>query len=90
MFASEFSNGLICCFCKKEMGYRVGNSTWPIYMDGKDGNGYRCCDECNSKYVIEARRDKTKIMKIRNKFGIEYEGENLLKDSYGQEFNCEN
>lgn len=67
---------MFCCFCGSEL-YKGGNSTWPIYPDvdhcdeGKpNGEQMRCCDRCNLKYVIEARRDKTKIMKIREMFGI--------------------
>lgn len=59
-----------CCFCGKEIkGY--GNSTWPIYQDS-DGEKNRCCDKCNSEYVITARINPLAIMTIREAFGIKY------------------
>ena len=51
------------------MGF--GNSTKPIYYK-EDGEQYRCCDECNEKYVITARKDKSLIMTFRKQFGIDY------------------
>ena len=59
-----------CCFCKKIFNDE-GNSTWPIYYK-EDSEYYRCCDECNDKYVIAARKDRTKIMQFRTQFGIDY------------------
>ena len=59
-----------CCFCKKHFN-GLGNSTKPIYYK-EDGEQYRCCDECNKKYVIPARTDKSLIMTFRNQFGIDY------------------
>ena len=59
-----------CCFCKVIMK-DFGNSTWPIYYK-RDAEYYRCCDECNEKYVIAARQDKTLIMQFRKQFGIDY------------------
>ncbi len=59
-----------CCFCKAIMK-DDGNSTWPIYYK-RDAEYYRCCDECNEKYVIAARKDRTLIMQFRNRFGIDY------------------
>ena len=39
-----------CCICgKKIVGY--GNNPYPVVDDDEA----RCCDECNSKYVIVAR-----------------------------------
>lgn len=67
-----------CCFCgKSNIGH--GNSTWPIYYE-RDGETHRCCDHCNSKYVITCRLDKTQIMNVRAIFGIEYEGDILKND----------
>lgn len=65
-----------CCFCKRSyIGY--GNSTWPVYPDADhtsegfpNGEQMRCCDSCNTRYVIPARLDRTKIMGIREQFGI--------------------
>ena len=59
-----------CCFCKAIMN-DYGNSTWPIYYK-RDAEYYRCCDECNDKYVIVARKDRTLIMQFRDQFGIDY------------------
>ncbi len=59
-----------CCFCKKIFNDE-GNSTWPIYYKD-DAETYRCCDECNDKYVIPARKDRSRIMQFRNQFGIDY------------------
>ena len=59
-----------CCFCKAIMN-DDGNSTWPIYYK-RDAEFYRCCDECNEKYVISARIDHSLIMHFRNQFGINY------------------
>lgn len=59
-----------CCFCDALFD-GDGNSTWPIYYK-KDGEQHRCCDECNEKYVIAARKDRTLIMQFRKKFGIDY------------------
>ena len=59
-----------CCFCKKIFNDE-GNSTWPIYYK-EDSKYYRCCDACNEKYVIAARKDRTKIMQLRNQFGVDY------------------
>ena len=39
-----------CCICgKKFVGY--GNNPYPVV----DNDDARCCDECNSTYVIMAR-----------------------------------
>lgn len=38
----------------------------------EDSEKFRCCDECNEKYVIAARKDRTLIMQFRKKFGIDY------------------
>jgi len=59
-----------CCFCKALFD-GTGNSTWPIYYKD-DAETYRCCDECNEKYVVAARKDRTKIMQFRKQFGIDY------------------
>lgn len=59
-----------CCFCKKIFN-GDGNSTWPIYYK-QDSEHYRCCDECNEKYVIAARKNRALIMQFRNLFGIDY------------------
>ncbi len=59
-----------CCFCGTDLK-DFGNSTWPIYIDA-DGEKNRCCNECNQKYVIEARRNPIIIMSIREKFNIKY------------------
>lgn len=59
-----------CCFCKKIL-YDDGNSTWPIYYK-QDAEYYRCCDECNKKYVIAARTNRKLIMQFRKQFGIDY------------------
>lgn len=59
-----------CCFCKALFD-GDGNSTWPIYYK-EDGEYYRCCDACNEKYVVAARKDRTKIMQFRKQFGIDY------------------
>ena len=59
-----------CCFCNTVFD-GDGNSTWPIYYK-QDAEHYRCCDECNEKYVIAARKDRTLIMKFRTEFGIDY------------------
>lgn len=59
-----------CCFCKKIFNGE-GNSTWPIYYK-EDSEYYRCCDACNEKFVIAARKDRSKIMQFRKQFGIDY------------------
>lgn len=59
-----------CCFCKALFD-GDGNSTWPIYYK-EDGEYYRCCDACNEKYVVAARKDRSKIMQFRKQFGIDY------------------
>ena len=59
-----------CCFCDSVFD-GDGNSTWPIYYK-MDGEKYRCCDACNKKYVIAARKDRTLIMQFREQFGIDY------------------
>jgi DNA-directed RNA polymerase subunit RPC12/RpoP len=45
-----------CCICGKEFtGW--GNNPWPVKnSEGKDfGPNDRCCNECNSEFVIPAR-----------------------------------
>ena len=59
-----------CCFCKKIFNDE-GNSTWPIYYKD-DSEYYRCCDACNEKYVVAARKDRKLIMQFRKQFGIDY------------------
>lgn len=40
----------VCCICGKEfVGW--GNNPWPI-VDEEDA---RCCDNCNTMYVVPAR-----------------------------------
>lgn len=59
-----------CCFCNALFNGE-GNSTWPIYYK-EDCEYYRCCDACNEKFVIAARKDRSKIMQFRKQFGIDY------------------
>lgn len=59
-----------CCFCKKIFNDE-GNSTWPIYYKD-DAETYRCCDECNEKYVVAARKERRLIMQFRKQFGVDY------------------
>ena len=59
-----------CCFCNTVFD-GDGNSTWPIYYK-QDAEYYRCCDECNKKYVIAARTNRKLIMQFRKQFGIDY------------------
>ncbi len=59
-----------CCFCKKIFNDE-GHSTWPIYYK-EDSEYYRCCDACNEKFLIAARKDRSKIMQFRKQFGIDY------------------
>ena len=62
--------GNSCFFCKALFD-GMGNSTWPIYYK-EDSEYYRCCDACNEKFVIAARKNRTLIMKFRKQFGIDY------------------
>ena len=59
-----------CCFCDSVFD-GDGNSTCPIYYK-EDGEKHRCCDECNKKYVIAARKDRPLIMQFRKQFGVDY------------------
>ena len=59
-----------CCFCDTLFD-GDGNSTWPIYYKS-DGEQRRCCDDCNEKYVIPARKDHSLIMQFRKQFGVDY------------------
>ena len=59
-----------CCFCSAIMK-DYGNSTWPIYYK-RDAEYYRCCADCNEKYVIAARKNRKQIMHFRKQFGIDY------------------
>lgn len=59
-----------CCFCDSVFDGK-GNSTWPIFYKD-DGEKHRCCDECNEKYVIAARKDHSLIMQFRKQFGVDY------------------
>lgn len=59
-----------CCFCDSVFD-GDGNSTWPIFYKD-DGEKHRCCDECNEKYVIAARKDHSLIMQFRKQFGVDY------------------
>lgn len=43
-----------CNICGKKLD-EYGNNPWPI-CDINDTEEYRCCDECNMIYVIQARR----------------------------------
>ena len=59
-----------CCFCDSVFD-GDGNSTFPIYYK-VDCEKQRCCDECNDKYVIPARKDHSLIMQFRKQFGVDY------------------
>ena len=59
-----------CCFCDSVFD-GDGNSTFPIYYK-VDCEKHRCCDECNDKYVIPARKDHSLIMQFRMQFGVDY------------------
>ena len=59
-----------CCFCDSVFD-GDGNSTFPIYYK-VDYEKHRCCDECNEKYVIPARKDRSLIMQFRKQFGVDY------------------
>ena len=70
-----------CCFCDSVFD-GDGNSTFPIYYK-VDCEKHRCCDECNEKYVIPARKDRKLIMQFRKQFGVdytEYEDSSALSD----------
>ena len=70
-----------CCFCDSVFD-GDGNSTFPIYYK-VDCEKHRCCDECNEKYVIPARKDRKLIMQFRKQFGVnytEYEDFSALSD----------
>ena len=59
-----------CCFCGSIMN-DIGNSTWPVYYNS-DAEKYRCCNECNSIFIIPSREDPSLIMEFRERFGIDY------------------
>lgn len=59
-----------CCFCDSVFD-GDGNSTFPIYYK-VDCEKHRCCDECNEKYVVAARKDRKLIMQFRKQFGVDY------------------
>ena len=59
-----------CCFCDSVFD-GDGNSTFPIYYK-VDCEKHRCCDECNEKYVIPARKDRKLIVQFRKQFGVDY------------------
>ena len=59
-----------CCFCGSII-IDFGNSTWPIYYK-RDAEEHRCCNECNNRFVIPARKDPSLIMVLRVRFGIDY------------------
>lgn len=70
-----------CCFCDSVFDGE-GNSTFPIYYK-VDCEKHRCCDDCNEKYVIPARKDRSLIMQFRKQFGVdytEYEDSSALSD----------
>ena len=70
-----------CCFCDSVFD-GDGNSTFPIYYK-VDCEKHRCCDECNEKYVVAARKDHSLIMQFRKQFGVdytEYEDSSALSD----------
>lgn len=66
--SDEYKNS--CCFCGTIFD-GMENSIWPIYYK-LDGEKNRCCNECNDKYVVTSRIDRSSIMKFREKFGISY------------------
>ena len=70
-----------CCFCDSVFD-GDGNSTFPIYYK-VDCEKHRCCDECNEKYVVAARKDRKLIMQFRKQVGVdytEYEDSSALSD----------
>lgn len=70
-----------CCFCDSVFDGE-GNSTFPIYYK-VDCEKHRCCDKCNEKYVVAARKDRSLIMQFRKQFGVdytEYEDSSALSD----------
>ena len=70
-----------CCFCDSVFD-GDGNNTFPIYYK-VDCEKHRCCDECNEKYVVAARKDRKLIMQFRKQFGVdytEYEDSSALSD----------
>ena len=40
-----------CAICGKEMNNEFGNNPWPVRANEED----RCCDECNTSFVIPYR-----------------------------------
>ena len=42
----------ICCICGREFA-GFGNNPYPV----DNAPDHRCCDDCNSEYVIPARLD---------------------------------
>jgi len=53
-----------CCFCGKEID-GFGNNPSPFY----EGTEERCCDECNSKFVVSARIVEMSLREIGN-YGV--------------------
>lgn len=61
-----------CCFCGK-LYKDYGNSTWGCWTHAQEldswGEDKRCCNECNIKYIVPARRKKAQLIqegKIKN------------------------
>ena len=40
-----------CAICGNEINNEFGNNPWPVRTDGNA----RCCDECNTSFVIPYR-----------------------------------
>ena len=40
-----------CAICGKEIENKFGNNPWPVRTD----EDARCCDECNTSFVIPSR-----------------------------------
>lgn len=48
--SAQDDEGTTCCICEKQF-FGYGNDPWPVSKKPED----RCCNDCNSNYVIPAR-----------------------------------
>ena len=55
-----FNEKHTCCICGKEF-VGLGNNPQPIYEEG------RCCDECDTKYVLPSRIFISQLLKDARK-----------------------
>ena len=67
-----------CSICGNEISDNFGNNPWPVRINEED----RCCDRCNSTFIIPARLMLGRVEKENREEVIQKLNEMSYKELY--------